>query len=308
MAVVGYGAFWFGPEISARWTRDAAPHAAPPPVSLAPPPGLLGIAEAEPAASPAVTVIVELPEAEPPPLPSYPGASGSPAPGEPVPAPLGPQAQGAFLSAVLAEQTPQAAAEASTRAALGLYGVERSPNPVSGLEQALGEIRDQGLDVLELPEANLKALLDLNYPALVQLSSPGGEPRLAALVGIGHGDVELMGLGNRIPLVVAEEVMEAYWDGPAWVVWNPFLDLPDVIREGARGEEVRWLQSALTRLGYLEAHIPGVYDISTLRGVERFQGRHAMEADGLAGPRTQMLLYGALDEFAPPQLVDEDSG
>jgi len=314
VALAGYGSFRFGPEISARLAQGAAPEVGPPPVSLAPVPEWIGVAETEPAGSAgaAVTLIVELPEGEADGLPSGAAAlvAREPVPvsGEPDQAQLEPEAQGAFLSAVLASQDPEAAAQASASAALGLHGAKRPANPVSTLEEALGEIRGQGLGVLELPEASFQTLRDLNYPALMRLSSPGGEPRVVALVGIGRGHVELMGIGNHTPLVIASEVVEEYWDGLAWVVWNPYLDLPDVIGEGARGEEVRWLQEALTRLGYLDAHIPGVYDISTLRGVARFQGQHAVEADGVTGPRTQMLIYGALDEFAPPQLVDGDSG
>ena len=310
VALAGYGSFRFGPEISARLAQGAATEVGPPPVSLAPVPELIGVAETEPGGSPgaAVTLIVELPEGEADGLPSGAAAAAAPVAGEPEQARLEPEAQGAFLSAVLASQGPEAAAQASTSAALGLHGATRSANPVSSLEEALSEIRGQGLGVLELSEASFQTLRDLNYPALIRLSSPGGESRVVALVGIERGYVELMGVGNRTPVVIASEVVEEFWDGLAWVVWNPYLDLPDVISEGARGEEVRWLQAALTRLGYLDAHIPGVYDISTLRGVARFQGQHAVEADGVAGPRTQMLIYGALDEFAPPQLADGDSG
>ena len=51
----------------------------------------------------------------------------------------------------------------------------------------------------------------------------------------------------------------------------------------------------------------GVYDRSTFDGVVRFQDQHAMRPDGVVGPKTQMLLYASLEEFAPPQLDDRDS-
>ncbi|MCS5635251.1 MAG: AAA family ATPase [Myxococcota bacterium] len=316
-ALMGYASFRFGPEVAALLGRGSAGEGGLAPVALARAPEFVGSAEIEPpqASGAAVTVIVELPPSDF----GHPPSDADPAPvAEPVGARanaseaqrthLEPAEEGAFLSAVLAGQAPEAAAEAATGVALGLYGVRRSANPVSSLDEALAEIRAQGLDVLELPEASFRTLRDLNYPALIRLSSPTGEPRVAVLVGIEPGRAELMGIGNRTPLTVSIEVVEEHWDGLAWVVWNPYLDLPHVISQGARGDEVRWLQSALSRLGYLDAHIPGVYDISTLRGVVRFQGQHAVAPDGVAGPRTQMLIYAALDEFAPPQLADEDSG
>jgi general secretion pathway protein A len=317
VALSSYASFRFGPEVAARLGRASAGEGRLAAVGLARAPEFVGSAEIEPAGAPgaAVTVIVELPppgfdrrpsDADPAPLAQQAGARGNPF--EAQRTHLEPAEESALLSAVLVGQAPEAAAEASTGVALELHGMKRSMNPVSSLDEALGEIRAHGLGVLEMPEASFQRLRDLNYPALIRLSSPEAEPRVVALVGIERGHVELMGIGNRTPLIVSIEVVEKYWDGLAWVVWNPYLDLPDVIREGARGDGVRWLQSALARLGYLDAHIPGVYDISTLRGVERFQGRHSVEPDGVVGPRTQMLIYAALDEFAPPQLADEDSG
>ena len=215
-----------------------------------------------------------------------------------------------LLQALLSGQSPVAALADATRATLALHRLNRSDSAISSLGEALDEIRSRGLGVLEVADTSFDGLRDLNYPALIELSTgdPEGATRVVALVGIEDGEAALVGVGNRVPVRISLEVVEQYWDGLAWVVWNPYLDIPDVIAEGARGDDVVWLQQALTRLGYLGAHVPGVFDASTLRGVARFQGQNSVEPDGVAGPRTQMLIYAALEEFAPPQLEQRDAG
>ena len=285
------------------------------PVGMARNPERRGAGEYD--AGAAVTVIVELPPPDDglqPVKASRAQAADGPPPelsaaGE-AEAQLGPAEQGVFLRAVLSEQSFGAALDEATEMALALHGLDPQGRMPGSLADAVEALELSGLGVLEIADANFQTLRDLNYPALVRLST--GEPenlsRIVTLVGIESGYAELVGLGSRLPLRIATEVVEEHWDGLAWVVWNPYLDIPEVIAEGARGDEVRWLQEALSRLGYLDVHVPGVFDNLTLRGVERFQGQHSVESDGVVGPMTQMLIYADLDEFAPPQLEDGDSG
>ena len=317
----GWAALRLAPSSDLGISWGPAPGLAP--VSLARAPDLSLDAGA------AVTVIVELPpaqSAEPSPGEALAGTleAGADIPSEspndpvndtPNDAPpslegpgLGPAQERGLLEATLSGQAPGQILTEATRAALALHGGAPMRSQINSLAAAVAEIRSQGLGVLGLPDASFQALRDLNYPALIELSTPLGESRIVALVGIQQGEVELAGLGDGDSVWVSADVLEEYWLGSAWVVWNPYLDIPDVIAEGARGAGVLWLQEALSRLGYLDAHISGVYDVSTLHGVARFQGQNAVEPDGVAGPRTQMLLYSALEEFAPPQLADEDSG
>jgi general secretion pathway protein A len=315
LAVGGWATLRFGSGLG--WGTSSGAGEGLAPVSLARSLDPIASSRVDPprAAGTAVTVIVELPPSEllgPSPRELDADAFRLPeaeAVATPAALPrLGPGDQAAFLEAVLGARDPEGALDAATRAALDLHGVG-SPNAgVSSLAEAVAELRAHGLAVLSLSETHFQVLRDLNYPALVELSAPFGESRVVALVGIDQGEVELAGTGDEAPMRIALDVFEEYWLGSAWVVWNPYLDIPDVIAEGARGAAVLWLQEALSRLGYLDAHIAGVYDISTLRGVARFQGQHAVVPDGVAGPRTQMLIYAALDEFAPPQLEHEDSG
>lgn len=69
---------------------------------------------------------------------------------------------------------------------------------------------------------------------------------------------------------------------------------PDVtvtLRNGSGGEYVRLLQERLTVLGYYDGGVDGNYGSGTLRAVVTFQQFHGLSADGVAGKKTQELLY-----------------
>ncbi len=73
----------------------------------------------------------------------------------------------------------------------------------------------------------------------------------------------------------------------------PFVT-PDVritLRNGSTGEYVRLLQERLSVLGYYEGGVDGHYGSGTLRAVVTFQQFHNLSADGVAGKKTQEMLY-----------------
>ena len=65
----------------------------------------------------------------------------------------------------------------------------------------------------------------------------------------------------------------------------------DTARPGDRGELVVEIQDCLVQLGYLES-ISGVYDEETEEAVKKFQRKNGLAADGVAGDRTLVLLFG----------------
>ena len=65
----------------------------------------------------------------------------------------------------------------------------------------------------------------------------------------------------------------------------------ETARLGDRGELVVEIQDCLIQLGYLES-ISGVYDEETEEAVKRFQRKNGLAADGVAGDRTLVLLFG----------------
>ena len=68
---------------------------------------------------------------------------------------------------------------------------------------------------------------------------------------------------------------------------------PSTLYNGSKGEEVRKLQQALIDLGFLNDRADGIFGNKTEEAVRRFQKANHLEADGLAGKKTQAVLYAA---------------
>ena len=57
-------------------------------------------------------------------------------------------------------------------------------------------------------------------------------------------------------------------------------------KRGSTGTEVRNIQSRLKSWGYMNGSVDGIYGSKTEAAVKKFQVRHGLTADGIAGPKT----------------------
>jgi hypothetical protein len=220
------------------------------------------------------------------------------------------EGEGSFLAALLAVQDERTGVWKAANAILERYGRDEIDSPPETFEGLLSEITTRDLGVVTLNDIDFRVLEGLNYPALLTLQADNDEPRTVALLAL-EGDVaELVGTGPSTRLRVPIAAIEERWEGDAYVIWQPFEQIPEVLTYGEEGAGVLWLQDSLVRLGYLENGITGLYDDPTFEGVQRFQLKNQIEADGVAGPLTQMLLYDELGDYSPPRLVEpaEDAG
>lgn len=55
---------------------------------------------------------------------------------------------------------------------------------------------------------------------------------------------------------------------------------------GSRGQEVRNIQSRLKSWGYYTGQVDGIYGSKTAAAVKKFQKKHGLRVDGIAGPAT----------------------
>ncbi len=55
---------------------------------------------------------------------------------------------------------------------------------------------------------------------------------------------------------------------------------------GSRGQEVRNIQSRLKQWGYYSGGVDGIYGSKTVAAVKKFQKKHGLRVDGIAGPAT----------------------
>lgn len=59
---------------------------------------------------------------------------------------------------------------------------------------------------------------------------------------------------------------------------------------GSTGEEVRNIQSRLSAWGYYDGSVDGMYGYLTYNAVRKFQAKHGLTVDGIAGPQTLAAL------------------
>lgn len=86
-----------------------------------------------------------------------------------------------------------------------------------------------------------------------------------------------------------------------------------LLKEGVQGEDVRMLQANLARLGYTDAngkdlHTDGQFGPGTRSALERFQREHGLDADGVAGARTQEAITAQKHADAVRQDRDRTAG
>jgi len=76
------------------------------------------------------------------------------------------------------------------------------------------------------------------------------------------------------------------------------------LKKGMSGEDVRKLQQALIDLGYLHDKADGAFGSNTQNAVVMFQAVNSLSADGLAGAKTQEVLYSghALSADMAPEM------
>lgn len=67
---------------------------------------------------------------------------------------------------------------------------------------------------------------------------------------------------------------------------------------GCKGEEVKKLQQALIDLGYLGGYADGVFGRNTENAVRKFQSKNHLNSDGLAGKKTQEILFAKASSSA----------
>ncbi len=208
------------------------------------------------------------------------------------------------LPRALASRPPGATTADAVNALLEAWGAEPATGEIFSFAEALGQISARGFAVLTLPRANLAFLRILDHPSLLRLESRDGVPRVVALRRLGPERAWLAGVTGPEPVEVSLEQLRASWRGETYVIWRDFEGIPEVLRWGARGEQVKWLQDALADLGLLSPPPSGVFDDVTYYAVQNFQRRRQLTTDGRVGPLTKIALYEALDRYAVPRLTE----
>lgn len=138
-------------------------------------------------------------------------------------------------------------------------------------------------------------------PAALKLKLPGNEPGFIVVGGLDeeHALVHQDGAVMRVPIALLDE----RWSGDYLLLWRPPPAGGRVIGVRDPEDAIAWLRERLALLPDSEITVdPARYDTSVTVAVRRFQEAQGLIADGIAGPRTLIMLSNALADLDVPRL------
>ena len=97
--------------------------------------------------------------------------------------------------------------------------------------------------------------------------------------------------------------IDSMWTRKAIVLWKDFEYLPEKLEDGFTGKEAVWLQKNLRLLGFFQGREAPKYGGKTVSAVVKFQRQNGIRDDGRFQTDSKMMLYGLLDIYPTPKLV-----
>ncbi len=146
---------------------------------------------------------------------------------------------------------------------------------------------------------SLSQLIRLNLPVLLTLEAPEIGTRYLALLEHEEGRFKTH-LGET--LWIPESEIRPLWTGEAQLFWKDHESLEEILKAGDEGPGVIWLKNALAELGYYHGGATPTFDLDLELSVTALQDDHGLDADGIVGEQTKMVLYSALDAYSTPRL------
>jgi len=224
-----------------------------------------------------------------------------------------------LLPRLLATRNRRLAMAESQRAILEGFGrrvpaLAAAPRTTAALRS---EIEGHGLTATPFDGGSIDLLRRLDHPVLLPLSpartlgedgrisnpsASNSDLRWLAVIGFDDDRAYVAGLiADRIVTIPIDE-LAAHWLETGMIVWERFDAVPTLLQMGEAGKGVLWLQRALAELDYFKGHPNGTFDGKTLVALTRFQRERGLVSDGIAGPLTQIAIYGQLDRYPVPRL------
>lgn len=139
-------------------------------------------------------------------------------------------------------------------------------------------------------------------PAALQLTLPDGRDGYAVISGLDEEHVMLHHgeMVRRVPIALLDE----RWSGDYLMLWRPPPFGIKVIGRGSSPDAIGWLRERLASLPGAEIEAePQRYDAALIDALKRFQAERGLAVDGVAGPRTLILLSNAVMATDVPYLT-----
>jgi general secretion pathway protein A len=201
------------------------------------------------------------------------------------------------IDTLLAANGANTSDAAAFRRLLSLWGTAMTDD-----RDPCGQAQKAGLACLD-QRGSWAQVRALNRPAILTLTDAQGQKHRVVLSALDerYATLDLGEQNERVPL---DEVSRD-WFGDFTVVWKPKTPRTRLLSLGMQGDEVRWLRRSLNALNGTAADPDrsDVYDQALAVAVQNFQREHRLNADGIAGLQTQVVLDTALAEPGSPLLL-----
>jgi general secretion pathway protein A len=205
---------------------------------------------------------------------------------------------GPGLEAQLAELDADQGPDSGIAALLSLWGIEYDPSAGPACAQAAA----QGFDCY-FQRGSWNGIRQLDRPVVLTLTDGQGNTHQPVLVGLDDDAAELLLGGQRISVPIDE--VSDLWFGQFLLIWRPPGGRPVAISPGMRNENVRWLRQSLAALDGgdpTQTADSDFFDEGLQQQLLESQRRHRLEADGLAGQKTQIIINSLLAVDDTPRL------
>lgn len=155
---------------------------------------------------------------------------------------------------------------------------------------------------------DLQLLASLNLPAILVFRLPDEQSaRHLALTGIKNKAFTLMG-GRRNDVAAADlNELNTFWTGLAYIPWKNHYSYEGTIPRNADKDSILIFKMLMRDIGFADIRISPVYDAQAREMVKKIQARNGIEADGVVGPATKIVLYNEIDSLQIPRLADKST-
>jgi general secretion pathway protein A len=157
----------------------------------------------------------------------------------------------------------------------------------------------------ERSEGRWSDLRLFDRPAALKLRLPGDKTGFVVIGGIDDEHALLIRDGDaaRVPIAVLDE----RWSGEYLFLWRMPPYGGRVIGATDPEDAIAWLRGRLALLPGSELAVdPARWDADVAAAVRRFQAEHGLATDGIAGPRTLIMLSNALADSDVPRLSQSE--
>lgn len=202
------------------------------------------------------------------------------------------------LELQLAELSSNPGSDSGLTTLLSLWGIDYS----AAAGPACAQASAQGFSCY-FQRGSWNGIRQLDRPVVLTLTDSQGQTHQPVLVSL-DDDVAELSLGGKRMNFPLDEVADL-WFGQFLLIWRPPGGTPVAISPGMQNENVRWLRQSLAELDSNYQPQPAdadYFDDGLQQQLMAFQRRHRLEADGLAGQKTQIIINSLLAVDGTPRL------